>query len=149
MAKPIPKTRIHPETGKVLNRGERRMTVEYRGLKRVVKVNGWFPDDDSDGLMWRDDGAAADQALAELKAEHAARMRELTRYVLKTIQEKSKKKLSNTALSILLTGSPNSFSKYELGNATPSHPTFVLLSLLKKRPELMKEIEAISEQTAA
>ncbi|HRJ02044.1 MAG TPA: hypothetical protein PKV67_14935 [Hyphomonas sp.] len=74
MAKPIPMTRIHPETGKVLHRGERPMTVEYLGLNHVMNVNGWFQDDDSDGLMWRDNGVVADQAFVELKVEHVTSM---------------------------------------------------------------------------
>ena len=43
-----------------------------------------------------------------------------------------------------LTGSPNSFSKYGRGDAAPSHPTLVLMTLLDRRPELLAEIEALA-----
>ena len=68
----LAKARTHPVAGKVLTRGKRQMKVEFQGSSRVVEVEGWFPDDGSDGLMLRDDGAAADAALAEMKAAHAA-----------------------------------------------------------------------------
>jgi HTH-type transcriptional regulator/antitoxin MqsA len=74
MTSPIPKTRIHPETGQTLHRGTREIEVAYRGLKRVVRVKGWFPMEGGDGILWRDDGAAADRALVEMKAEHAKTM---------------------------------------------------------------------------
>ena len=45
---------------------------------------------------------------------------------------------------LLLTGSPNSFSKYGRGDAAPSHPTLVLMTLLDRRPELLAEIEALA-----
>ena len=47
-------------------------------------------------------------------------------------------------VSLLLTGSPNRFSKYGRGDAAPSHPTLVLMTLLDRRPELLAEIEALA-----
>jgi hypothetical protein len=149
--KTVPTTRIHPVTGKILRRGEREMAVEYKGFSRTVTVKGWFPDDDSDGVMWRDDGAAADRALVEMKAEHARYVSEITRKVeaelvpiLKRVvagMDEGRKRLAGKkGISYLLTGSPNSLSKYAQGTATPSHPTLVLMSLLLKDPELLAEI---------
>jgi hypothetical protein len=52
--------------------------------------------------------------------------------------------LASHLVSLLLTGSPNSFSKYGRGDAAPSHPTLVLMTLLDRRPELLAEIEALA-----
>ncbi|MBL0928908.1 MAG: type II toxin-antitoxin system MqsA family antitoxin [Alphaproteobacteria bacterium] len=144
------KTRIHPETGATLRRGERDMTIAFKGMKRIVRVKGWFPEGSDDGIFERGDAASTAAALAEMKAEHAARVRALARDVVKKVASiRPAKKVTNTYLSELLTGSPNSFSKYALGNATPSHPTVVLLTLLDKRPELVREIEAAAAPATA
>jgi HTH-type transcriptional regulator / antitoxin MqsA len=146
-AKRIPIIRFHPETGKELRRGERDMTVEFKGMKRVVRVKGWFPEGSDDGILWRDDGAAADRALAEMKAEYAHGVRTLVQRVVAKISDiQPYGKISNKSLSDLLTGSPNSFSKYMLGHAIPSHPTMILLRLLDKRPQLVKEIQTIKRE---
>jgi HTH-type transcriptional regulator/antitoxin MqsA len=105
-----PQTRIHPETGKTLHRGKRELTVSYRGLTRTVVVAGWFPEDGSDGVMWRGDGDAADAALSELKAEHAARARALADRVARKLAKASARKMTRTALSLLFSGAPNSFA---------------------------------------
>ena len=55
--------RVNPETGKILRRGERRMTVAFKGLSRDVEVKGWFPDDGSGGLMERGDTAPSHPTL--------------------------------------------------------------------------------------
>ena len=177
--KSVPKTRIHPETGVTLHRGERDMTVEFKGMKRVVRVKGWFPEGSDDGILWRDDGAALDAALAEMKAEYAANAQRLASKVCekvvaavaakpslyKVLWSKNlsfrkegvayfgmttKKLFTKKSVSSLLTGSPNSFSKYATGQAQPSHPTMVLLYLLDRRPELMKDIvEALGPDVLA
>jgi len=145
--KRAPNVRAHPETGETLYRGERDMTVEFKGMKRVVRVKGWFPEGSDDGILWRDDGAAADRALAEMKAEYARGVRALAQRVVAKISDiQSYKKISNKSLSDLLTGSPNSFSKYVLGHAIPSHPTMILLKLLDKRPQLVKVIQTIKRE---
>lgn len=144
-----PKTRIHPETGKTLHRGKRELTVSYRGLTRTVVVAGWFPEDGSDGVMWRGDGDAADAALAELKAEHAALARALADRVARKLAKASARKMTRKTLSLLLTGAPNSLAKYGRGDAAPSHPTLVLMSLLDKHPELLAEIQALADPVAA
>lgn len=136
--------RVNPETGKILRRGKRRMTVAFKGLSRDVEVKGWFPDDGSDGLMERGDGDAADAALRALKAEHAARACELAGRLAQRLSRLSPGRVTRKKPSLLLTGSQNSFSKYGRGDAAPSHPTLVLMTLLDRRPELLAEIKALA-----
>ncbi|MBN9497223.1 MAG: type II toxin-antitoxin system MqsA family antitoxin [Alphaproteobacteria bacterium] len=145
--KRVPYVRIHPETGETLYRGERAISVEFKGMKRVVRMAGWFPEGGGDGIQWRDDGAAADRALAEMKAEYARGVRMLAQRVVAKISDiQPYGKNSKKSLSDLLTGSPNSFSKYVLGHAIPSHPTMILLKLLDKRPQLVKVIQTIKRE---
>lgn len=129
-------TMIHPETGEVLRRRRRVESVEYRGLTKRVKVWGWFPAGDGDGVLVGADSAPLDEALAALKAKHRAEAGKLARKV------RSATGLSQKDASVLLTGSPNSFYKYENGAAEPSWPTFLLLKLLDRRPSLIDAIKS-------
>lgn len=59
---------IHPDTGEVLERQTRVITVSYQELTRRVAVTGWFSRE-GDGILTNDDSAPIDAALAEMKAE--------------------------------------------------------------------------------
>jgi HTH-type transcriptional regulator/antitoxin MqsA len=131
------KTMIHPETGAVLRRRRRKTTVAYMGLTREIVWTGWFPADGGDGILEGKDAEPADRALAEMKAEHKARTQKLAARV------RSAAKLTQREASTLLTGSPNSFYKYETGRAEPSWPTYVLLKLLAADPKLIEKIRAV------
>jgi HTH-type transcriptional regulator/antitoxin MqsA len=129
-------TMIHPETGVVLSRRRRIETVEYLDLKRTIEVEAFWPDDDGDGVLLGADHAAMSAALNDMKAEHAARIRALSVKIRKAAG------LTQKEASQLLTGSPNSFSKYERGEAQPSWPTFLLLKLIAADPSLIDKIKA-------
>ncbi|MCA3325418.1 MAG: type II toxin-antitoxin system MqsA family antitoxin, partial [Roseomonas sp.] len=117
---PAPETMIHPETGATLRRRKRREVAAYMDLTRVVQVTGWFPEDDGDGVLLGADAAPLDKALAEMKMEYAASVQRLAKQVRKAAG------LTQKDASLLLTGSPNSFYKYEHGEAQPSRPTLLL-----------------------
>jgi len=125
---PAPETMIHPETGALLRRRKRREVVAYMDLTRMVQVTGWFPEDDGDGVLLGADAAPLDKALAEMKVEYAASVQRLARQVRKAAG------LTQKDASLLLTGSPNSFYKYEHGEAQPSRPTLLLMMLLAREP---------------
>jgi HTH-type transcriptional regulator/antitoxin MqsA len=129
-------TMIHPETGAMLRRRKRFETITYMDQTRVVEVEGWFPEDDGDGVLLGADAAPLDAALAEMKAEYAASVKHLAKQVRQAAG------LSQKEASLLLTGSPNSFYKYEHGEAQPSRPTLLLLKLLAREPKLIQAIKA-------
>jgi HTH-type transcriptional regulator / antitoxin MqsA len=131
---PFGETMIHPETGALLTRGLRQETVTYMGLSRVINASGWWPEDGGDGVIAGSDHDAFDAALAEMKAEYAAQMRALAKEL------RRKTKLTQKEASQLLTGSPNSFSKYERGEALPSWPTALLMKLIVSDPKLLEKI---------
>lgn len=134
MAKPNGQTRIHPETGAVLRRRKRVKVVAFRDLTRTVTVQGWFPVDDGDGILSREDAKPIDAALLEMKKIYAERVRALSVSVRKVA------KLNQEEASRLLTGSRNSFHKYERGKAAPSYPTLVLMKLIQDEPALVQRI---------
>jgi putative zinc finger/helix-turn-helix YgiT family protein len=136
MPAPAPETMIHPETGALLRRRKRREVVAYMDLTRVVLVTGWFPEDDGDGVLLGADAAPLDAALVEMKAKYAASVKHLAKQVRKAAG------LTQKDASLLLTGSPNSFYKYEHGEAQPSRPTLLLMKLLAREPKLIEAIRA-------
>jgi HTH-type transcriptional regulator/antitoxin MqsA len=131
---PYAETTIHPETGALLTRGQRSQTITYMGLSRTFIASGWWPENDDDGIVAGSDHDAFDAALAELKAEYAANMRLLAKDM------RRKARLTQKEASQLLTGSPNSFSKYERGEALPSWPTALLMKLIAEDPALIEKI---------
>lgn len=131
---PMGMTTTHPETGAVLTRCIRKKVVEYMGLKKEIDAPGFWPADDGDGIVTGDDHEPLEIAFQELKAEYAANMRALAKEL------RRKTKLTQKEASQLLTGSPNSFSKYERGEALPSWPTALLMKLIVSDPKLLEKI---------
>jgi HTH-type transcriptional regulator / antitoxin MqsA len=134
VAKSNARTRIHPETGAALRRRQRDYDVVYKDLQQTVKLKGWFPVDDGDGILSREDAKPIDAALAEMKKIYAERVRAFSVSVRKIA------KLNQEEASRLLTGSRNSFHKYERGKAAPSYPTLVLMKLIQDEPALVQRI---------
>jgi HTH-type transcriptional regulator/antitoxin MqsA len=128
-------TRIHPETGKLLRRGVRSVTVRYKGLERTVTQPGWWPDDDSDGIISGLDAKETDHVLHEMKAEIAS---------LPSPDEvrriRQRLKLSQRRAGEVLGGGPRAFQKYESGEVAVSRPMANLLRLLEHDPARLKEL---------
>ena len=133
MAKAV-ETMIHPETGAVLRRDRRPVTLRYMGFSKTVAMNGWFPEDDGDAVFVGSDFVPYGKAVRSLKAQYQKHLRSYVRSVRLSVG------LSQRKASQLLTGSPNSFFKYEKGEAEPSRPTLVLLKLLAANPKLIDKI---------
>ena len=131
------KTRIHPETGKLLKRGTRSTVIRYRGLERVVNLPGWYPEDGDDGIISGPDARMADAALHDMKAEIAnlPKPDEIRRI-------RQRLKLSQRRAGELLGGGPRAFQKYESGEVVVSRPMANLLLLLERDPSRLKEIMA-------
>lgn len=130
-----PKERIHPETGRPLRRGVRPMTFRYRGLERTVLQPGWWPDDDSDGIVSGADARATDHVLREMKAEAQSLLEpdEVRRI-------RTRLKLSQRRAGEILGGGPRAFQKYESGEVVVSRPMANLLLLLDRDPSRLKEL---------
>ena len=131
---PYGETMIHPETGALLSRRKRIETVQYMGLCRKVEVEAYWPEDDGDGVLVGSDSDTLEEAFLELRAEYADNMRALAKDM------RRKTHLTQKEASQLLTGSPNSFSKYERGEALPSWPTALLMKLIADDPQILEKI---------
>ncbi len=130
-------THIHPVTGERLKRDTRPFIVRYRDLERTVDLPGWYPAKrGGESLHVGDDMAAADVALAEMKAECQG--------VLKPAEIRAirlRLKLSQRKASELLGGGPRAFQKYESGEVLVSRPMTQLLRLLDRDPRRLAELE--------
>lgn len=118
-------TRIHPETGKTLRRGERPQTVRFGSMSRIVDVPGWYPDDDSDSIHSGADLTEADRVFCEMKAAYAAHIRAV-RKRLKLTQEEAGR---------LIGGGRRAFQTYESGAMAPGDAAIALIEILDRHPE--------------
>lgn len=136
----VAETRIHPETGKVLTRGERPQLVAFGSLSRVVQVPGWYPDDDSDSIHSGEDLMASDAAFKELRAAYAAHVRRIRKERLKLTQEEAGR---------LIGGGRRAFQKYESGATPPSDAAIGLIELLDRHPEDLEFLRSIRSSAVA
>lgn len=114
-------------TGNPLRRATRPIAVRYRGLSASVDVEGWFGEDETNGVLPLDGSRAFDRALNCLKA----RADGLTdpgdvRRIRKRL------KLTQRQASAWLGGGANAFAKYETGDVLVSQAMSNLLRLLDK-----------------
>ena len=61
--------RICPESGAVMTRGTRPMTLSYKGRSVVIDMPGWYAEGVEDGVHSGDDMKISDRALHRLKAQ--------------------------------------------------------------------------------
>jgi len=129
-------TRLCPETGKVLKRGLRPMTITYKGLSSTFDMPGWYPTDGGDeGICNGRDMRVSDRELHRLKARSEGLLQpEDVRRI------RRKLKLSQKRAGQLLGGGPNAFQKYESGEVLISRAASNLLRLLDRRPDQLSVI---------
>lgn len=135
---------VHPETGRVLKRDIRPMTIEYLGRTKTIDLPGWFPDDaayNDDAILDARDAQILDRAYNELRAAaEGLPTAEMIRRIRRRLR------LSQRNASELLGGGPRAFQKYESGEVVVSRPMANLLLLLDRDPSRLKEI--IAERAA-
>ena len=66
--------KIHPETGKILNRDIRPFEFKFRGEKIIIDMPGWYPENSDEGIFTQEDMKIAGNVLRELKARHAEKI---------------------------------------------------------------------------
>jgi HTH-type transcriptional regulator/antitoxin MqsA len=133
-----PSTRTHPETGAVLTRGVRTLTLSYKSQTETIEMPGWYPADDpggANGLHDPRDMLVSDRAINRMKAREAGLM---------TPDEvrKVRKKLGLTQRDAgrIIGGGPNAFQKYEAGDVVLSKPADTALRLLANDPQRLSEL---------
>ena len=123
------------DDGTLLEQGIRDLVFSYHGKTLTVPaIRGWHcPEcgecefDDGEGKRY---SAAVDTFAAQVDAEEAAWLR-ATRKKLGLKQAEAGK---------LFGGGVSAFSEYERGKTQPHKSTVLLLRLLEKHPELLKEV---------
>ena len=113
------------------------MKIHYKGLVRTVMQPGWWPDDDSDGIVSGLDAKQTDQVLREMKQEVARRP---SPEEVRRIRQRLK--LSQRRASEILGDDSDAFQKYESGEMAVSRPMAYLLHLLDQNPSLLKALIA-------
>ncbi len=139
--------RIHPETGQVLVRGLRRITIAHAGQSKDIDMPGWYAADDptgDSGLHDARDMRVSDRALVELKARAQGL---LTPQVIRGIRKRLS--LTQKRAGLLIGGGPNAFQKYEAGDVMISRPADAALRLLANDPGRLQELIAVRGDCAA
>jgi HTH-type transcriptional regulator/antitoxin MqsA len=131
----LPPTIPCQETGETLRRDVRPFTVRYKGHELVVDLPGYYPEGAGESVHVGSDMAAADEALRTLKEKVDGLPSPAT---IRRIRDKLR--LSQRAAGVLFRVGPNDFDKYERNLAEPSGPMILLLKLLDKHPELIREL---------
>lgn len=130
--------RICPETGAVLTRGVRPMTLSYRGRSIVIDMPGWYADDDvTDSVHSGGDMKVSDRALHRLKAEVEGL---LGPGDVRRIRHGLG--LSQREAGLVIGGGPNAFQKYEAGDVVVSHAISSALRLLDAHPQGLAVLRA-------
>lgn len=127
------------ESGRLLRRGVKMLTISVDGEAFVYGQPGWWAsiDDpaDNDGQLVDEDNTirAAARREARAKAKHAV----LSPLVIRAIREVCN--LSQQDAARVFGGGPKAFEKYESGEVAPSSAMVRLLLLAAGRPELFRK----------
>jgi HTH-type transcriptional regulator/antitoxin MqsA len=136
--RPLPDTMVEEATGEVLRRDVRPFVVSYKGESITVDLPGYYPDGEGDGVHIGDDMRPVGEALRAIKEklESVPPPTEIRRI-------RTRLKLTQREAGALLKVGEHAFNKYERGVITPSAPTTLLIKLLDRHPELVKELRAV------
>ncbi len=131
-----------PETGDMMERDVRPMTIEYQGMKATFNMPGWYCPTCGEGIHDGKEMKLADRALNLLKAKEKGY---LTPDKIKKLRRKLK--LSQADAGELIGGGPRAFQKYESGDILPSRGILSALVLLANDPSRVQELrEALPDK---
>jgi HTH-type transcriptional regulator / antitoxin MqsA len=127
---------IDPETGALLRRDVRPLTLTYKGESVTVDMPGWYGDDPDTGVFDPEDMKVSDRALNRLKArsEGLPEPEEIRRI-------RKKLGLTQAIAGELIGGGPRAFQKYESGDLLPSRAISSVLALLDHDPGSVAVLE--------
>ena len=124
-----------PETGAVMARDVRPMTISYKGRSTTFDMPGWYSDASDEGIHTGEDLRVSGRELARLKAR--------TEGLLGPDDVRSVREglgLSQRDAGRLIGGGPNAFQKYESGEVLVSRAISNLLAMLRRHPEQLAEL---------
>ena len=126
-----------------MRRGMRPMTIEYKGVKAVIDMPGWYCDASDESIHNGKDMRVSDQALNRLKASVDGLLspEEIHRI-------RRKLRLTQEAAGEVIGGGPRAFQKYEAGDLLPSRAICSALILLDRAPEGLVTLHKRSHEPA-
>jgi HTH-type transcriptional regulator/antitoxin MqsA len=118
-----------PETGAVMYRDVRPMTISYKGQQTEIEMPGWYCDESDESIHSGEDMKVSDRAMNRLKAQvESLLVPEAVRRIRMRLG------LTQKAAGWLIGGGPNAFQKYESGEVLVSHAVTSALLLLERDP---------------
>ncbi|MBJ2152681.1 type II toxin-antitoxin system MqsA family antitoxin [Paracoccus sp. IB05] len=141
------KSRKHPVNGKELLRGEREITLTFRGQTKQVMMPGWYAADDltgDDGLHEPADMKVSDRVMNSLKAEAAGLLNPAE---VKSIRKRLR--ITQREAGTIIGGGPNAFQKYETGDILVSKAIDTALRLLARDPTRLQELRTEDQAVRA
>lgn len=128
---------VDPETGALLHRDVRPLTLTYKGESITFDMPGWYGVQPNEGVFEPDDMKISDRALNRLKARAEGLLGpEEIRRIRKKLH------LSQESAGALIGGGPRAFQKYETGELLPSRAISSALALLDHDPTGLGVLEA-------
>jgi HTH-type transcriptional regulator/antitoxin MqsA len=119
-----------PKTGLPMVRGERPLTITYRGHSATFDMPGWYCDESGESIHTGDDMVVSERVLNRLKAKVEGLLEpEAVRRIRKRL------KLTQKDAGRLIGGGPNAFQKYESGEVLVSKAITSALLLLDRNPD--------------
>lgn len=133
-----PDTLKSPESGRLMVRGEKLLTLKVNGKTFRYRQPGWWcslkDSDDLEGQLVDDDNLVADMARRTAKA--LAQGEPFTPLLIRAIRMRCK--LSQREAGAVFGTGAKSFEKYESGEIRPSGPTKRLLLIAMAHPEIFE-----------
>lgn len=128
---------VCPETGALMHRDVRPMTLEYKGHSVTFPMPGWYCDTSEESLHTGEDMKVSDRMLNRLKARSEGLLEpEEIRRIRKKLG------LNQARAGELIGGGPRAFQKYEAGDLAPSRAISSALALLDHDPRSLRVLEA-------
>jgi len=128
---------VCPETGALMHRDLRPMTLTYKSQSITFDMPGWYCDGSAEGVHSGEDMKLSDRILNRLKARAEGLLEpEEIRRIRKRLG------LSQMAAGEIIGGGPRAFQKYEAGDLLPSKAISSALLLLDHDPKAIRVLEA-------
>ncbi|MBJ6802603.1 type II toxin-antitoxin system MqsA family antitoxin [Geomonas propionica] len=128
---------VCPETGALMYRSARALTLTYKGQSITFEMPGWYCDQSEESIHTGEDLKVSDRMLNRLKADHEGLLPpEEIRRIRKKLH------LTQEAAGLVIGGGPRAFQKYEKGDLLPSRAVSNALILLDRDPEALSVLKA-------
>lgn len=124
------------ETGELLHRDIRPVTISYHGMESTFDMPGWYPKGEGEGTFTKQDMKVYSREINRLKAreQHLVQPAEIRRI-------RKKLKLTQVEAGEVIGGGKRAFQKYESGEVLPSKAASNLLRVLYAEPKLLQVLE--------